>query len=347
MIGYDNEVFIMNPKISVIIPAYNAEKTLRRCLDSVFASDFLESMEVILVNDGSKDGTLEVAEEYRKFPNFVLIDQPNGGVARARWAGITASRGEYLGFVDADDYIAPDMMSKMYRRAVETRAEIVVCGVERFNEEGRFPFLKFPAICESGMEALERLVLKTRNGHLVNKIYKREIITEENLKKTEGIRFREDMLLLILSIVNVNKVVYLNEVLYFYFLNPDSVSENINTNIIYDLLKVDKLIISFFSSPDYIAINEIIKLILVKNLMVSLAMLNRQKNTIEAKKIRKLIKNQLTDVSYCFLWKKGNKRFCFDLFLLRIGMYHYFYRIWRCPLLSPFRLWWRKRLLEK
>ncbi len=333
----------MNPKISVIIPAYNAEKTLRRCLDSVFASDFLDSMEVILVNDGSKDGTLEVAEEYKKHPNFVLIDQPNGGVARARWAGISASRGEYLGFVDADDYIAPDMMSKMYGRAVETRAEIVVCGVERFNEEGRFPFLKFPAICESGMEALERLVLKTRNGHLWNKIYKREIITEENLKKTEGIRFREDMLLLILSIVNAKKVVYLEEKFYFYYINPDSVNGKPFIGAVSDMLKVDGLFRDLLSSPDFSVPEKTKEIFFLNNLFIAMHYLNRIENYTESKDtLKKEIRKRLVEMPFC-LFFSGKKRDNFNLLLFRFGLDTYFYRLWKSPVFTPLRFFWRRR----
>lgn len=117
--------------ISVIVPIFNAEKYLRECLDSLVNQTYQE-LEVILVNDGSTDSSESICREYaRLHENFILINKENGGQMSAWILGVKHSHGEYFGFVDSDDFIAPTMYEEMVQKMVSTNADCVMCG--RFN----------------------------------------------------------------------------------------------------------------------------------------------------------------------------------------------------------------------
>ena len=117
----------MNPTISIIIPVYNQEKYLSRCLDSVFAQTFTD-FEVICVNDHSTDSTAEILKEYsEKDSRIVAFENPDKGVCSARNFGIDNAKGEYIGFVDSDDFIQPQMYEFLYRAITENNCNMVVC----------------------------------------------------------------------------------------------------------------------------------------------------------------------------------------------------------------------------
>jgi glycosyltransferase involved in cell wall biosynthesis len=114
------------PLVSIIVPVYNNEKYLRKCFDSLI-NQSLRYIEIILVNDGSNDNSLLICHEFQKIDTRIkVIDKPNGGVSSARNAGLKLACGEYVGFVDSDDWIEPDMYEKMYSAAVKPVADAVV-----------------------------------------------------------------------------------------------------------------------------------------------------------------------------------------------------------------------------
>lgn len=124
-------------KVSVLVPVYNVEKHLRQCLDSI-VKQTLSDIEIICVNDGSTDGSLEILREYEKRDGRIkIIDKPNAGLPSARNVGLDAASGEYVSFVDSDDYIQPNMLSTLYVDAKKTGAEIVICGANIFPEKPR------------------------------------------------------------------------------------------------------------------------------------------------------------------------------------------------------------------
>lgn len=122
-------------KVSVIVPAYNAEAYLEKCLDSL-VSQTLSEIEIVVVDDGSTDGTADILEEYRaEFPEKIVpLHKQNGGQASARNLALEHCQGEYVGYMDSDDYACADMFEKLYARAKETEADLVVCN--HFNVVG-------------------------------------------------------------------------------------------------------------------------------------------------------------------------------------------------------------------
>ncbi|MGX2973256.1 glycosyltransferase family 2 protein, partial [Helicobacter sp. T3_23-1059] len=117
----------MNPKISIIIPCYNVERYVRECVESVL-NQTLREIEIIIVNDGSTDGTGEILHEVaNKDKRIILITQENGGYGVAVNNGIAKAKGEYIGIVESDDFINPQMYEKLYAKAKETDAQVVKC----------------------------------------------------------------------------------------------------------------------------------------------------------------------------------------------------------------------------
>ena len=121
------------PLISVIIPVYNMELYLERCLDSVLNNTY-RNLEVICIDDGSKDRSLEILRHYEAAdPRVVVIAKENGGVSSARNAGLDRMTGEYVCFVDPDDYVHPQYVELLYRASIESKTRISICGFEQFD----------------------------------------------------------------------------------------------------------------------------------------------------------------------------------------------------------------------
>ena len=113
------------PKVSIVVPIYGVEKYLHQCVDSILAQT-LKDIEIILVDDGSKDKCPEIVDEYaKKDPRIVAVHQPNGGYGRAVNHGIELAKGEYIGIIEADDWIEPTMYEKLYEKVIQTGADIV------------------------------------------------------------------------------------------------------------------------------------------------------------------------------------------------------------------------------
>ena len=114
-------------KVSVIVPVYNVEKYIKKCLESL-VNQTLRDIEIIVVNDGSQDKSKEIIAEYvRKYPNIVYVEKENGGLSDARNYGMKYAKGDYIAFVDSDDYVDTTMYEKMYNKAVEEKADYVEC----------------------------------------------------------------------------------------------------------------------------------------------------------------------------------------------------------------------------
>jgi len=117
-------------KISVVVPVYNAERYLIKCINSIMNQSFNEEYELILVNDGSEDHSEDIID--KKIEEFGLdkiikVNQKNGGQGKARNAGVRVARGEYITFVDSDDYIDKEMLKDLYEKAIQEKSDLVIC----------------------------------------------------------------------------------------------------------------------------------------------------------------------------------------------------------------------------
>lgn len=223
--------------ISVIVPVYNAEKYIAECIQSVLSQDY-KDYELILINDGSQDNSLEICNQF-KAPNIIIIDKPNGGVSSARNAGLKIAKGEYITFIDSDDTIPVDSLSTLINVINDKDVDLVV-GAHTFNYEGNYQPHK-PRLKEglyNTMDLLPKFIDDgTLSGFLLGSVcgslYKIDIINRYNITFNERIKYNEDGLFNFEYSLRAQKIYQSNSATYFYRKYSDSSSSTrpITTNI--------------------------------------------------------------------------------------------------------------------
>lgn len=214
---------------SIIIPCYNVEKYLPRCLDSLLAQT-LGGLEIICINDGSPDRCIDILRDYEaKNPDaIVVIDKENEGVWRGRLDAIAIARGEYIGFVDSDDYVEPDFAEKLYTTAKENDADISVGGFHRVDvDTGKILSTEMTEERPSFYVEQEPQRLLELNGAPWNKFFKAEIL--KNIHDFEvPPRIFDDMMLHLLTYPMVKKVAFAPYALVNYIIRNDSIMTTID-----------------------------------------------------------------------------------------------------------------------
>lgn len=219
-------------KVSVIIPAYNTEGYIHQCLDSL-VQQTLEDIEIIIVDDGSKDHTLNILREYEtKYPDKIRVfHKENGGQASARNLGLSYATGEYIGFVDSDDWVSLDMYEHMYAKAKEEEADIVVCDiVEQFIDSSMY---------HSHTSATNKIGLA---NYVLNKIFRRELA--EGLTFPKGLWY-EDLEYSAKLLMKTDRISVVHEGLYQYNCRDGSTMHNNNAQKNKDILTILKNIEDF------------------------------------------------------------------------------------------------------
>lgn len=211
----------MSKIVSIIIPVYNVEEYLPQCLDSVLGQTYRD-LEVIVVNDGSTDGSLRIMKEYAaRDPRIRIIDKQNEGVAPTRNVGLKAATGDYILFVDSDDWIEPDMVEFLVTQQQSTQADIVVCGsVINDTTISKEPFEKQSWDKEKAV--YEFLRHKELRGQLWNKLFRRNDV--EGISFMPEISYGEDALFCWNVLQNIKQIVFTNKQLYHYRMNDGSIS---------------------------------------------------------------------------------------------------------------------------
>lgn len=223
----------MIPKFSVIIPVYNAEKHLNRCISSVTNQTY-KDFEIILINDGSKDNSGTICDEYaKKYNRIKVIHQENEGVSVARNVGIKNASAEYIIFVDSDDFIETNMLEKLNNVLDKSEAECIIYNLNNIIETK----------CVSKEDLINSMItlLKTEIVNPPwNKIYKREIIQKFNIQFDKKIEIGEDLLFSMTYISKIKKIYLLNEKLYNYVIeNNNSLTKKYKENKYEQLMFVD------------------------------------------------------------------------------------------------------------
>lgn len=203
-----------NPQISVVVPVYNTDKYLSRCIDSMLAQTYTD-FELLLVNDGSTDNSGAICDDYAKKDSRIrVLHKKNGGVSSARNMGLDNARGEWIAFVDADDWVREDFLQKRYELAIKEEADIaygdVMC-VFRSCEE----YLPMAVIDPKTSSQVNSWILSRTTYSPVLLIH-RSLFERSKLRYIEHIRFGEDFNLILKLIHRANKVVHVKEPLYFY-----------------------------------------------------------------------------------------------------------------------------------
>lgn len=214
-----------NKLISIIIPVYNGEKYIKRCVQSALNQEKID-FEIIIVNDGSKDNTLKVLKKFEKFENIKIIDIPNGGVSNARNIGIENSNGEYIGFLDCDDTIPKDYYYKLYQALKINNADIVICGMKKiFNDREDIVDIEIDEKCLDKAKFAD-LYFQLNSKYLLmtvwNKLYKKDLI--KNIKFDSLMIMGEDYEFNLEVYAKCTKIAFVKNCLYEYYQNMDSVT---------------------------------------------------------------------------------------------------------------------------
>lgn len=212
----------MQDIITVVVPVYNAEKYLKRCIDSIISQTYV-NLDIILVNDGSTDRSGNICDEYAKRDSRVrVIHKENEGVSRARNVGIQDASGKYLIFVDSDDYLNKFYVEKMYTTQMTYQKAYILCGFQMVTEDGKYAGKNLYDEKEEISEVSVRDVINIINKWLINmpwnKLYHVDILKSNNISMIEDISLAEDLLFnfeYIEKLTN-DKVVIVNEPLYTY-----------------------------------------------------------------------------------------------------------------------------------
>lgn len=218
-----------NPLISIIVPIYNAESYLNRCLDSILAQTY-KNWEAILVDDGSKDNSGKICDEYAKNDNrFKVIHKANGGVSSARQTGLEAAIGDFVIHADSDDWLENNMLEELIDHQRKISSEFIVFDFYRANRKGGRKVSK-QSINLDHRQLLKDIVSGHINNSCWNKLIKKSIIDNYNACFPKGINLGEDKCFLAILLKNPVKVTYLSKPLYNHdeTVNPTSLVRKIS-----------------------------------------------------------------------------------------------------------------------
>lgn len=250
----------MIPLISVIVPVYNAEKYIERCIESILRQTF-ENYELIIVDDGSTDASEDICRRYARKDNRIsIVNQKNSGPDIARKAGVGVSKGKYLLFVDADDYISDTALDTMYAVVEKENADLVCSQIQRFDNKGRVWTDKYICIkqrCISDTKSAMQAYFadKELQGTYYAKLIRRELLIEYHFVENSVIG--EDITAALYMYRKAEKIIMIPDICYHYYWNGNSISHSGYTDRHYvSLLNYirlrDELLVDKYVSDDII-----------------------------------------------------------------------------------------------
>lgn len=307
-------------KISVIIPAYNAENTIGKCLESIINQTY-KNLEIIIVNDGSKDDTLNICQMYsKKDDRIIIIDNVNSGVSHSRNCGIDVSTGDYVTFVDADDYLDLDCFETLIKE------EYKDCDFIRYNFklDGERGFSNNLFDLSDKKLDIDDENLKLLFGHFLTSyeaipnlvmllLIKSEVV--KKIKFNEKLRMMEDVDFYLQLFLNSKKGVFCNKKLYNYYVNPMSVTHNIDNfkrNIL-GVIDTNQVIINSYNNNILDSVKPLINsnhLRIISNILIELYFKNKNRYKEVVSEIRKN-KDFIRLSNYYQYLPKKNKLFIF------------------------------------
>lgn len=206
--------------ISIVIPVYMVERYLEKCINSIL-SQSCKDLEVILVDDGSPDSCPEICDRYAaQDSRVVVVHQKNSGVSKARNAGLEIARGEYIGFVDPDDFIVPEMYEEMIESMEESQSELVICGYDYVDEQGKvtrpYEVKEKQLLTQHDVVYMQFDMPPTIRHGVVNKLYRAKLLKNikfpENIHSSEDVYVNSEYVKLVQTAVFIHKPFYKNTV---------------------------------------------------------------------------------------------------------------------------------------
>lgn len=219
-------------QVSIIVPVYNGEKTIERCIKSALAQTY-KNVQIIVVDDGSKDKTAEICDNYVTIPNFVFIRQKNAGVVAARKAGIKSATGDYLSFLDADDEMKPNMIQELVMAIERDNVDVAICGYDSIDESGKIQVC-IPD-CQGVIKDKENILSLYMDGNILgflfNRLYKKKLF--DKILWDDSLTVCEDLYINCIMLAQVKnlKITIVPMDLYKYYVNLNSVTHTISKKI--------------------------------------------------------------------------------------------------------------------
>ncbi len=238
------------PKVSIIVPVYNVEKYLDRCIESILAQTFTD-FEVILINDGSPDNCPAMCDEWAKKDSRIrVIHQSNQGQAAARNYALDIAKGDYISFIDSDDYVHPKFLEILYNNLISSNADVSVCSYKRTNKSNDFDNVNNNSIKYCGIDFVKKgLIGDIPCGVwlLCDKLFKKECF--DNVRLPVG-RINEDNATVYKILYEANTVVATDAILYYYFENTNSTVHQKFSKKHLDWLLVPQEMIEYFTAKN-------------------------------------------------------------------------------------------------
>lgn len=311
--------------ISVIVPVYNVAEDLPRCLDSILAQTYPD-IEIIAVDDGSSDHSGKILDKYAEIhPSIRVIHQENGGVTSARLRGVAEVSGDWIGFVDGDDEIEPDMYDRLLRNALEYKADISHCGYQMVFADGRVYYFHNTGtlVNQDNITALRELLSGERiEPGLWNKLFSKSLF--DGLSMPTDIKINEDLLMNYYLFSNAAQTVFDDWCPYHYIVRSTSASRGrLNNHKIYDPIRVKELILDH--APDQVRPDA--QRAFVNTCVHSYCSLVQEKGN-EVRRAKKELRDQLKNrYRWCQMLPKRTKLLA-DLIVIAPGFLHVAYPIY-------------------
>lgn len=301
-------------KISVLIPVYNTEKTLSKCLDSVLSQTMISNIEIVIVNDGSTDNSQSIIDEYcDKYKNIIKFKQDNQGLGATRNKGIELARGEYIAFLDSDDWVEKDYYELMYKTALKQNSELVISSyivdIPNINQQ-----TKEKHQLQTKQDYINGLLKGEIAGFSWNKLYKKNLITNNNLKfpirgELENV---EDQYFSLRCVVLANNISFMNESNVHYIIHSQSIVRKYQNNLHNDILNLYRDNVNFFKSIDELDYDiEDLKILLLRGLITSINNEFKPERISSRKEKIKLIKKIININEYKEALRNSMGRFKF------------------------------------
>lgn len=302
--------------ISIIIPVYNAEDYMERCINSVIDQTY-QDIEIILIDDGSNDRSGKICDKYQMIDNRVkVIHKENQGVSAARNTGIDIATGDFIGFVDADDYIEKDMYEYLYKIINQNNADIAICNYDNVNDNFHSSLGSYMSknMIMKSSEAIEN-VLKTNGfkGYLWNKLFRVELLknNQKYIRLDPDISICEDLLFVCKCISRSKTIVYSPLIKYHYYNNKQSVlRSNFNRNnlsILKAYEQIEEIINEYPSARSSFVSNITVS---YTNLMIQI-LESGHKNKIDYTRIKNVLKKNWKTIALDSTVKNKYKVYCF------------------------------------
>jgi glycosyltransferase involved in cell wall biosynthesis len=249
----------MKDKISVIIPIYNVEPYLRKCLDSVIKQTFT-NLEILLINDGSPDNCGNICDEYAiKDKRIRVFHKKNGGLSSALNVGLENFTGDYLGFVDPDDWVEPDMFEVLYTAIKEFDVQVSVCGYFKTTTDRSLPVSNKKQIPQAIIKTKELLLYPLQRddymgfcGYVCNKLYLAKTVRESGIRFANEIKYGMDSIFYMTLVLEQNcQGIYTDRPLYRYLQRETAISKSESYDIKFDILEVYRRIEMLLNENGY------------------------------------------------------------------------------------------------